>query len=59
LRLVEALDLLDTLQLNNQRVFHKDIDAVATVRADALVFDWLWVLKREGDPVGGWGDVSN
>ena len=51
LRLVDALDLLDTLQLKDQCVFHKDIDAVATVQADALVFDWLWVLKQEGDPV--------
>jgi hypothetical protein len=51
LRLVDALDLLDTLQLKDQRVFHKDIDAVATVQADALVFDWLRVLKQEGDPV--------
>jgi hypothetical protein len=30
--------------LQDQRVFHKNIDAVATVQADALVFDWLRVL---------------
>jgi hypothetical protein len=60
LRLVDALDLLDTLQLKDQRVFHKNIDAVATVQAGALVFDWLRVLKQEGDPVVGiMGDVSN
>ncbi len=49
--MVDALDLLDTLQLKNQRIRHEDVDTVAAVQADSLVFHRLRVLKTKRDSV--------
>jgi len=51
LRLVDTLDLIDALQLDDQHVLHEDVDTVAAVEPNALVLNWLWMLKPELDAV--------
>ena len=51
LRFVDALDLLDALQLKDKPVLHEDVNAVATIQAEALVFDRLRMLKAERDSI--------
>ena len=44
------LDVFDTLDLNNQRVFYYEIQPIAAIDARALIDKWQGNLRPELDP---------
>ena len=51
LSLVNSLDLVNTLEFQDQFVFYQNVNSVSTIEPDVLVLYRLGVLELECDPV--------
>ena len=48
---MNSLDLLDTLEFEDQLALHQNINPVSTIELDILVVHRLWVLQLECDSI--------
>jgi hypothetical protein len=49
LRFVHLRKLLDRLHLDNQRLLHEEVDAIAIIEPNALIDDRYWLLRLKWD----------
>ena len=49
---MNSLELLDTLQFDNQLILAEDVNAVTTIEPKVSVLHGLWMLESKRDAVG-------